>query len=111
MSAPRLNRPLELQAAQRISDGAGGYIEQWQTLGTLWAELRAGTGRRAGAQALTVSRVPLRVIVRAAPVLAPSRPQPDQRFRDGARIYRIQAVADYDAEGRFLLCSCLEEEV
>ncbi len=35
---------------------------------------------------------------------------PEQRFREGSRIYRILAVADVDTGGRFLECRAREEE-
>jgi head-tail adaptor len=51
-----------------------------------------------------------RITVRAAPQGAPSRPKPSQRFRDGARIFSIDAVTESDPGGRFLVCFATEEE-
>ncbi|WP_197470815.1 head-tail adaptor protein, partial [Sulfitobacter sp. HI0054] len=56
MSRPQLNRPLVLEAAQRVSDGAGGHHEVWQPVGTLWAEVRARTGRETAQGGVAVSR-------------------------------------------------------
>jgi head-tail adaptor len=47
-------------------------------------------------------------MVRGAPVGAPSRPVAGQRFREGARIYPILAVAEADPEGRYLVCHAEE---
>ncbi len=107
----RLNRKLTLEEAQRVPDGAGGQIESWVALGTLWASVKAGTGRERGQQFLTVSDVPYRIIVRAEPAGSPARPKPDQRFRDGARVFRILAVAEHDANAHFLMCHAREEVV
>ncbi len=107
---PHLSRSLVLEAPVHVSDGAGGYVRDWQPLGVLWAEVKAGSGRETAAFAVTVSRVPYRVVVRAAPVDAPSRPVAGQRFREGARIFNIHAVAEKGTEGRFLTCH-VEEEV
>ncbi|MDE3078984.1 MAG: head-tail adaptor protein [Paracoccaceae bacterium] len=109
MSAPRLNRALLLEALQRVPDGAGGYRDTWATVGRLWAEVRPGAGRVVAADPVTVSVASCRITVRAAPAGAPSRPRPDQRFREGARTFRILAVAEADAEGRFLTCFAAEE--
>lgn len=109
MSLPHLNRSLVLEAPVQVSDGAGGYTRNWQPLGVLWAQVKAGSGREAAAFAVTVSRVPYRIVVRAAPDGAPSRPVAGQRFREGARIFNIQAVAEKDAQGRFLTCHAQEE--
>lgn len=109
MSAPVLNRRLVLEDVVRVADGAGGFTESWLPLGELWASLKAGSGRERLGGTLTVSAVPYRVIVRAAPFGAASRPRPDQRFRDGDRVFRILAVADDDSGQRYLTCHCTEE--
>jgi head-tail adaptor len=105
-----LSRKLVLEAAERSADGAGGYSEVWRPLGILWAEIRAASGsEREGAGTATLSSVPYRITVRAAPAGAASRPRPDQRFRDGDRIFRILAVAERDHEARYLECLAREE--
>ena len=111
MKTPMLNRPLILEERVRTPDGAGGFVETWTPLGTLWAELKAGTGRETGEDLVTVSRAPYRITVRAAPHGAPSRPKPDQQFRDGARISTILAVVEAGTDGRFLTCNAVEEIV
>lgn len=109
MSRPHLNRPLVLEAPVRVSDGAGGHTEVWQPLGTLWAEVRARTGRETTAGGVAVSRMGFKITVRAAPQGAPDRPTPDQRFREGTRVFVIRAVAESDAGGRYLNCFADEE--
>jgi head-tail adaptor len=105
-----LIRKLVLEEPQKVSDGAGGFTEVWIALGVLWADVRAGTGREREAAGLsTVSTVPYRITVRAAPHGAPSRPRPDQRFRDGERLFRIMAVTERDAGGMYLECFVREE--
>lgn len=111
MTAPKLNRRMVLEAPERISDGAGGYSESWTERGVLWVALRARGGRETGGEDTTLSRTGYRILVRAAPHGAPSRPRPEQRFRDGARLFRIRSVAEYDAEGRYLTCFADEEVV
>lgn len=111
MNLPVLNRKLILETPQSLPDGAGGFVETWTSLGTLWAELRPGTGRERGGDFVTLSTVPFRITVRAAPPGGPSRPRPDQRFREGERLFRILAVTERDPEGRFLLCFSREESL
>ena len=103
---PNLSRKLLLEAPVRVADGAGGFVESWQPLGTVWAELVPRTGRESG----DLARIGFKITCRAAPQGAPSRPTPLQRFRDGARIFRIDAVTEVDPEGRFLVCFATEEE-
>ena len=109
MILPRLNRQLVLEGAVRSPDGAGGFTESWVALGDLWAEVSARTGRARAEAGVPVSTVSNRIVVRAAPMGAPSRPMPEQRFRDGTRTYVIQAVTEHDPEGRFLTCFADEE--
>lgn len=109
MKAPLLNRKLLLEAPTRVPDGAGGFVETWNPLGEIWAEMSARGGREALDGRASVSRVIYRIVVRAAAVAAPSRPSPGQRLRDGNRLYVIQAVAERGADGRYLTCFALEE--
>jgi len=55
--------------------------------------------------------MPYRITVRAAPLNSPRRPRPEQRFRDGARLFRILAVGELDARGQYLVCFAQEEVV
>ena len=109
MTAPRLNRRLTLEAAQRLDDGAGGYRETWVALGEHWAEVTARTGRERAEAGLAISAVSYKIVVRSAPYGSPARPMPDQRFREGSRLFVIQAVAERDPDGRYLSCFADEE--
>lgn len=110
MALPILNRRLVLEQHFREPDGAGGYTEGWLALGTLWAQMQAGAGREQAGPGIPVGRVSYRIIVPAAPVGALARPRPDQRLREGTRIFRIQAVAERGTRGAYLTCFCEEEE-
>lgn len=109
MSAVHLNRKLVLEDAQRVADGAGGFVEAWLPVGELWAHVKAGSGRERFGSGITRSQVPYRIVVRGAPYGAPSRPKPEQRFREGARVFRILGVAEYDRAARYLTCFATEE--
>ena len=104
-----LNRHLVLEAPERVADGAGGYAETWQPIGEVWAEIIARTGREVTDGTAQVSSTGYRITVRAAPYGAPSRPKPEQRLRDGSRIFRIEAVTERDPLGRYLTCYAQEE--
>ena len=111
MKTPSLNHALILETPEQSSDGAGGHIEGWVPLGTLWAEITARTGREAASAGAPVSRTGFRIVVRGAPYGSPDRPRPQQRFRDGSRIFTIEAVAERDPDGRYLICFAEEELV
>ncbi|WP_395540225.1 head-tail adaptor protein [Neotabrizicola sp. sgz301269] len=109
MKTPHLNRALVLEQESRSSDGAGGYGRSWQALGTLWAEIVPGSGRDPSGEEVILSSVPYRITVRAAPPGAVTRPKPEQRLREGSRVFTILAVTECDADGRWLVCFCREE--
>lgn len=109
MSGPVLNRRLVLEAPQRAADGAGGFSQSWVALGTLWAEVKPGSGREIAGQGGALSRVPYRITVRGAPAGAASRPKAEQRFREGERLFHILAVAERDGRGHYLTCFAEEE--
>ena len=109
MSLPNLNRPLILETPVQSSDGAGGYAETWSALGTLWAKVTARTGRDNAIGEVATSQVAYKIVVRAFPVGQLQRPRPNQRFREGLRTFKIEAVTELDPRGRFLVCFANEE--
>jgi len=109
MKHVNLNRHLVLEAPGRIADGAGGYTQTWQPIGELWAQIIARTGREVTGGTAQVSSTGYKIMVRAAPWGAPSRPKPEQRLRDGRRVFRIEAVTEQDPVGRYLTCYAQEE--
>ncbi|MDU9003894.1 phage head closure protein [Sedimentitalea todarodis] len=111
MTMPYLNRKLVLETPRRVPDGAGGYTQSWESLGELWAEVRSRTGRERAEAGVTVSSVSYRIVVRGAPHGTAARPMPGQRFREGTRLYVIQAVAEQDPQARYLTCFADEEIV
>lgn len=111
MTTPRLNRKLVLEAPERLADGSGGFLETWNALGQLWAEVTARTGRERAEQGARVSATAYRIVVRAAPLGSEARPKPEQRFREGARVFVIQSVAEAGHDGRYLTCFADEEVV
>ena len=111
MSAPRLTVPLVLESAQRVDDGMGGYRLEWRPLGILYAQMRAGSGAERQGEVGAESVVPWRITVRGARGRDPRRPRPEQRFRMGERVFRIEAVAEADKAGLWLDCLAREESL
>ena len=109
MKQVHLSRRLTLEAPEVLADGAGGYSRSWVSLGVVWAEVVAGSGREASGVEVAVASVNYRITVRAAVVGSTARPKPEQRLRDGSRVFTILAVSESDAEGRYLTCIAKEE--
>lgn len=105
----RLSRWLVLEERRQVPDGSGGFRETWAALGSLWADVRSQNGRNGGDDLIALSAVGYRILVRGAPMGAPSRPKAGQRFRDGERLFDILAVTEHDPEGHYLSCTAREE--
>jgi head-tail adaptor len=104
-----LNRPLTLQQSRSVPDGAGGLSEVWDDLGVLWAMVTARSGSGRPGEFRSAGRLGLKISVRFAHQGSPARPEPGQRFKDGARVYLIEAVHEADDAQRLLVCFAEEE--
>ena len=108
-----LARKLVLEQASRVPDGSGGHVVSWVALGTLWADVQAGTGGERYAEFVTLSNVAYRIIVRGAPQGAPSsmqtsRPRATPR-RLPTRVCGASAAFSVGGNARTVGASTLEE--
>lgn len=105
-----LSRLLMLETPIKTSDGAGGFVMSWNSLGQVWANIETRSARTQSGETSPIARVEYQIIVRASPIGSDSRPKPGQRFREGLRKFSIAAVGETDREGRYLTCFAHEEE-
>jgi head-tail adaptor len=101
-AAVRLLRRLVLERPERVPDGAGGFATTWMPVGTLWADVTARASREELIAGADRPRVRYRIVVRGAPVGASRRPRPEQRLREGERVFSILTVTERDANARYL---------
>jgi SPP1 family predicted phage head-tail adaptor len=98
MSDPgRLKDRLVLEAPVETPDGAGGVTRGYIGAATLWAALIPISARTDVAAASLAAAVTHRIVIRRGPEVTVQH-----RFRLGARIFRVVAVREEDAERRFL---------
>ncbi|SMO59132.1 phage head completion protein [Paracoccus laeviglucosivorans] len=72
--------------------------------------MRAGAGALRSAEVGAESVVSWRITVRGARAGDLRRPRPEQRLRMvSGRLFRIEAVAESDCKGRYLICHAKEE--
>ena len=109
MTAHQLSRRLTLEAPVQMPDGAGGHTLSWTELGHHWADIRASRGRETAVPGGRAGQLALKIVVRATPQGAPSRPRPEQRFREGARLFEIATVAEMPGRPDLLVCYATEE--
>lgn len=105
-----LNRRLVLENPVETADGAGGLAVSWVPVGVLWGEVRPSTGRELDGEEVIISAIGYRITVRGALVGSPQRPRPEQRLRDGTRVFLVLAVTERDLTGAYLTCFAREEE-
>jgi SPP1 family predicted phage head-tail adaptor len=98
MSNPgSLNRRLTLEAPVVSADGAGGVVREFETVGTLWAEVTPVSAARAIEAERAGARITHRIGIRFADDITTRH-----RFRDGERVFRIVSLRDRDGRKRFL---------
>lgn len=103
MSAP-LVRKLTLEARAATPDGAGGTMIDWAPVCDVWAAIRPTGAREGFGAGREESRVSYRAEIRWMAPDDPKRPFPDQRFREGARVFEIIGVGEADDRRERLIC-------
>jgi head-tail adaptor len=101
---PALRRRLALERADAADDGAGGLDRAWRIAGLHWAEVAALEGGARVVDGVATGGVTHRVTIHGAAHGAGARPVAGDRFREGRRVFRIEAVAEADPSGRYLVC-------
>lgn len=105
----RFTRLMAIEEGMASDDGYGGQIYQWMELGKHWVSLRPFSGSERPFAGADISLARYKITLRAAPEGSQMRPKPNQRFREGERLFLIETVADLDADGRFIECRVREE--
>ena len=100
----RLRRPLTLEAPTEMPDGSGGVTRSYSTIATVFADVTAlALDEQVKAERLG-PRVSHRIMIRRRTGLTTTH-----RLRMPGRTFRILAVAEADAAGRYLTLDCAEE--
>jgi SPP1 family predicted phage head-tail adaptor len=102
--AGRLRLRLTLERATPAPDGAGGSTLAWNAVATLPADVMpVKADEREAGEGLSDLALH-RVVIRKRADISSS-----DRFRLGARKFRIRSISDPAEDGRFLECLCEEE--
>jgi SPP1 family predicted phage head-tail adaptor len=91
-----LRHRLVLEAPAETPDGAGGTSRGYEMIAALWARVTPVSARGDLVAAGTGATVTHRIVIRSR-----SDVTTRHRLRDGARIFRIEALRDHDGRGRF----------
>ncbi|MGB0853834.1 MAG: head-tail adaptor protein [Pikeienuella sp.] len=104
MTAPRLTTRVVLEERVASPDGAGGEGDHWTAVGVHFIALLARSAAEGQTGLREHGAVSYRATLRHAPHGSAARPRPDQRFREGERIFNILGVADADDRKQWLTC-------
>ncbi|GHD06492.1 phage head closure protein [Tianweitania populi] len=99
-----LRTELALEDVTLSEDGAGGHVEHWTEVATVFARLEpVRADARFGADQ-SLESVTHRVTLRFRDLV-----KSGMRFRLGARLFDIVTVHDPDESGRYLVCRTREQ--
>lgn len=100
-----LRRRLTLEAPNRVADDAGGTMDTWVTVATLWAAIHPRTGSETFAGARVEGRVTHDIWIRPRSDIMPA-----QRLRLDTRLFNIRAVLRPDEIVNRLRLVCEERD-
>lgn len=100
----RLRSELSLQAAERASDGQGGFVETWSEVAGVFALVEPLAARDVFEADRPAAEVTHRITIRARAGVGAG-----MRFVRDTRVFAILAMHDPDESGRFLVCRARED--
>lgn len=111
MKQINLSRRLVLENRQKTPDGAGGWVQSWVPLGTIWAKIETSTGRREAREHADQSVNKVKITTRNAPMDSDARVKPGQRLVEGSNVFLVDAVAETEPHGLYLTCWARKETI
>lgn len=100
----RLRQRLDLERATPTPDGAGGNTLTWNLVATVSAEMTPLRAQERSVGEGLADLVTHRIVIRHRSDVATG-----DRFRWGARLFRVRSITDPQEDGRYLTCLCEEE--
>jgi SPP1 family predicted phage head-tail adaptor len=99
-----LRTELALEQAELTPDGAGGHIENWVEIASVFARVQPQGSTAAFGAGQTIETVTHRITMRFRDDL-----RSGMRLRRGDRVFEIITLHDPDETGRYLVCRAREE--
>jgi SPP1 family predicted phage head-tail adaptor len=103
-TAGRLRHRLVLERPVATADGAGGATIAWEEVATLSAEIVPASSVERNVGEGLADLTQHKVVIRKRDDVSAG-----DRFRLGARLFRITGVTDPEEDGRYLVCLAEEE--
>lgn len=102
----RLRHRLVLEELSTSGDGGGGVADEWEEVATLWAGLSPTRGFEENRGGKPEAQMGHKVLIRYRADLVST-----MRFREGARIFEIQAIRNVDERSAYQEVRCVERNV
>lgn len=99
----KLTSELILEALHRLSDGMGGYTENWVEDTTIWGRIEPVSTAQRDFGTRPRPQITHRILVRFRDDIST-----DKRLRKGRRIFSLLSAHDPDETGRYLICLAVE---
>ncbi len=105
-SIGRLRYKVELQSATNSSDGAGGYTSSFNTIASLFADIRPSSGDESYRQGKVQDKTTHKIYIRHR-----NDVKTNYRISYDQRIFNIKSILNIDERNRFIELTCTEGEV
>lgn len=96
----RLNRRIQIQQPSSAQDEYGHPLGEWETVSTVWAEIKDASGREYFAAQASQSEVQTKITIRKRAGV-----KPEMRVVYGEDIYEIKAVLNQTTRTLLLMCA------
>lgn len=95
--AGQLRNRIELQAKARVSDGSGGWVDDWATYATVWAKIQPLSGTEGIFGMQLQDTISHDIIIRYR-----SGVSPEHRVKYGLRLFNIRQVLNIEERNKWL---------
>lgn len=105
MNPGKLNRKIEVLETDQASDGAGGYLDTFKTIKTVWGNVKSVNGRERIQARQAQAEISHKVTIRYNEIVNHSH-----ILSFGGSKYNVQYIVDINDENKFLELAILRRE-
>ncbi|MDR2006914.1 MAG: head-tail adaptor protein [Acidaminococcales bacterium] len=98
MNVGLLNKRITFQERRRAENGAGGFVETYESVFTVWGSFRVLKPQHRQNTGQVGTYTPIWIIVRKS---AAMRPKPHMRALEGERVLNVLSVQEYTPDKKY----------
>lgn len=99
----KMSHRIAIQSPAQVSDGAGGYTEEWATVATVWASIEPNNSRERFISMQTETHTTHVIMCRYNPVITTAK-----RALFGSRVFDIVEVLNIEEANRLIKMRAVE---